>query len=220
MTDMDNRVLKEIEKCRLIPVAALDDAKDALPLTRSLMRGGIMVIEVTFRTKAAAESIRTISSQCPEILVGAGTIVNVKQASQAVFNGAEFLVSPGFSESVAKFALESGISYFPGVCTPSDIMKALEYNLNILKFFPASNYGGINTIKALSGPFPQVRFIPTGGINFSNMTEYLAYPKVVAVGGSWMVKKDLISEGRFDEIERITHEAHEAVRAVIQGNAG
>lgn len=204
---MDTEVLQKIERLRIIPVAALDEAKNALPLAKALIKGGLPIIEVTFRTLAAAESIRIISSQCPEMLVGAGTIVNVKQARQAFFNGARFLVSPGFSESVAIFALESGINYFPGVCTPTDIMAALEYDISILKFFPASNYGGINTIKALNGPFPQVRFIPTGGVNHSNMAEYLTHPKVIAVGGSWMAKKDLIMQGRFDEIEKITREA-------------
>lgn len=201
--DMNQR----IEELKLVPVVVLEDAKNAVPLAKALIAGGLPVAEVTFRTAAAEESIRNICGACPEMLVGAGTVTDEDQARRAVAAGAKFLVTPGFSDEVTAYAVNNNIPIFPGVCTPTELMQAIKYRLKIVKFFPASQYGGLNTIKALSGPFPGIRFMPTGGVNAGNVKEYLASPKVAACGGSWMVKSSLIAAGRFDEIERLTREA-------------
>ena len=198
---------QKIEELKIVPVVVLQNEKDALPLAKALLDGGLPVAEVTFRTDAAEGSIRAISEAYPEMLVGAGTVVSVAQAERAVAAGAKFLVTPGFSEAVTKYAVAHGVPIFPGVCTPTEIMMALEYNLKVVKFFPASNYGGLATIKALAGPFPSIRFMPTGGVNAKNVREYLAEPKIIACGGSWMVKGELISAGKFDEIRALTAEA-------------
>lgn len=200
-------VNKKIEELKLVPVVVLQDAKDAVPLAKALIAGGLPVAEVTFRTAAAADSIKAIVKECPEMLVGAGTVTNLEQAQEAKAAGAQFIVTPGFSKTVTEFAVKNNIPIFPGVCTPTEIMMVMEYNLPIVKFFPASQYGGLATVKALGGPFPSLRFMPTGGVNAGNVKEYLASPKIVACGGSWMVKENLVREGRFDEIERLTREA-------------
>lgn len=197
----------KIESLKLVPVVVLEDAKDALPLAKALIDGGLPVAEVTFRTAAAADSIRAISEAYPEMLVGAGTVTNLEQAKTAVAAGAKFLVTPGFSDEVTRYAVENDIPIFPGTCTPTEVMRAMSYGLKVVKFFPASQYGGLNTIKALSGPFPAMRFMPTGGINAGNVKEYLANKHIIACGGSWMVKSDLIAAGKFDEIKRLTQEA-------------
>ena len=197
----------KIESLKLVPVVVLEDAKDALPLAKALIDGGLPVAEVTFRTAAAADSIRAISEAYPEMLVGAGTVTNLEQAKTAVAAGAKFLVTPGFSDEVTRYAVENEIPVFPGTCTPTEVMQAMGYGLKVVKFFPASQYGGLNTIKALAGPFPAMRFMPTGGINAGNVKEYLADKHIIACGGSWMVKGDLIAAGKFDEIQRLTQEA-------------
>ena len=197
----------KIESLKLVPVVVLEDAKDALPLAKALIDGGLPVAEVTFRTAAAEDSIRAISEAYPEMLVGAGTVTNLEQAKTAVAAGAKFLVTPGFSDEVTRYAVENDIPIFPGTCTPTEVMRAMSYGLKVVKFFPASQYGGLNTIKALSGPFPAMRFMPTGGINAGNVKEYLANKHISACGGSWMVKSDLIAAGKFDEIKRLTQEA-------------
>lgn len=197
----------KIESLKLVPVVVLEDAKDALPLAKALIDGGLPVAEVTFRTAAAADSIRAISEAYPEMLVGAGTVTNLEQAKTAVAVGAKFLVTPGFSDEVTRYAVEHEIPIFPGTCTPTEVMQAMGYGLKVVKFFPASQYGGLNTIKALAGPFPAMRFMPTGGINAGNVKEYLADKHIIACGGSWMVKGDLIAAGKFDEIQRLTQEA-------------
>lgn len=197
----------KIESLKLVPVVVLEDAKDALPLAKALIDGGLPVAEVTFRTAAAEDSIRAISEAYPEMLVGAGTVTNLEQAKTAVAAGAKFLVTPGFSDEVTRYAVENDIPIFPGTCTPTEVMQAMSHGLKVVKFFPASQYGGLNTIKALSGPFPAMRFMPTGGINAGNVKEYLANKHIIACGGSWMVKSDLIAAGKFDEIKRLTQEA-------------
>lgn len=196
-----------IEHYKLVPVVVLNDAKDAVPLAKALIEGGLPVAEITFRTAAAEASIRAICAECPEMIVGAGTITNTEQARAAVEAGARFLVTPGFSEDVTAYAVERHIPLYPGICTPTELMAGLKYGLNVFKFFPASQYGGLNTIRALSGPFPSVRFMPTGGINTENLKEYLSNKSIIACGGSWMVKDSFISTGRFDEVERLTREA-------------
>lgn len=200
-------IYDEIAKLKIVPVVALDDEKDAIALADALIEGGLPVAEITFRTAAAEGSIRAIAQARPEMLVGAGTITNMDQAKRAVAAGAKFLVTPGFSDEITAYAVEQNVPIFPGVCTPTEIMMTLKYNLPVVKFFPAAQYGGLATIKALNGPFPALKFMPTGGISAANAKEYLAYPNIVACGGSWMVKKDLITAGKFDEIRRLAAEA-------------
>lgn len=200
-------LLEQVEAKKIVPVVKLDRASDARALGESLCAGGLPVAEVTFRTDAAEESIRIMKREFPEMMVGAGTVVNVEQAERALAAGASFLVSPGISRSVVEFALDHKLPIFPGTCTPSEVMTAMEYELLVVKFFPAAQYGGLNTIKALAAPFPSVRFMPTGGINASNIMEYLASDKIIACGGSWMVKDSLINAGDFEEITRLTAEA-------------
>lgn len=202
-------LLELVEKRKIVPVVKLDHAKDAVPLCKALCDGGLPVAEITFRTEAAEESIRRASKEFPDMLIGAGTIVNTEQAKRAVDAGAKFLVTPGFSRKVTEFAIENHLFIFPGACTPTEIMAALEYDLNIVKFFPAKQYGGLDTIQALAAPFPSVRFMPTGGVNAANLREFLACGKIIACGGSWMVKDVYIKEGRFAEITRLTREAVE-----------
>lgn len=205
-------VNKKIEELKIVPVVVLHNADNAVPLADALIQGGLPIAEITFRTEAAEASIRAITERFPEMLVGAGTIVTVEQAKKAVSAGAKFLVSAGFSQKVTEYAIENKIPVFPGICTPTELMYLLEYGLSVAKFFPASQYGGLATIKALSGPFPQMRFMPTGGINAGNIREYLADPRIIACGGSWMVKDSLIREGMFDEIKKATMEAVELVK--------
>ena len=201
------KLLPVLEAGKLVPDVKLDRVEDAKPLGEALCRGGLPVAEVTFRTDAAEESIRIMKKEFPEMLVGAGTVVNAKQAERAKEAGAEFIVSPGINKEVIEYAIEHEIPVFPGACTPSEVMTALGYGLEVVKFFPAKQYGGLATIKALAAPFPSIRFMPTGGINQENIQEFLAFDKIIACGGSWMVKDSLIKEGRFDEIERLTAQA-------------
>lgn len=205
-------IIKRIGELKIVPVVALDNAKDAIPLANALLRSKLPILEITFRTEAAELSIAKITETFPEITVGAGTITTIDQAEKAKRSGAKFIVTPGFSRVITQYAIDRDIPIFPGVCTPTELMMLIEYNLTIAKFFPASQYGGLNAIKALSGPFPQMRFMPTGGIGPDNIKEYLLNPKVIACGGSWMVSNTLINEGRFYEIERITKEAVELVK--------
>lgn len=202
-----NELLSQVEEKKIVPVVKLDRVSDAVPLCKALCDGGLPVAEITFRTDAAEESIRLATKEFPEMFIGAGTIVNVEQAKRAVDAGAKFLVSPGFSRDVTAWAVENNIMIFPGTCTPTEVMMAMEYKLPVVKFFPASQYGGLATIKALAAPFPSMRFMPTGGISTANIMEYLSFPKIIACGGSWMVKDSLINEGNFDKIRELTAEA-------------
>lgn len=202
-----NEVLKHIANVGVVPVVKLDSPEQALPLGRALLDGALPVAEVTFRTDAAEESIRRLSEELPELLVGAGTVLTVEQAKQAVAAGAKFLVSPGFNPSVVRYCVDNGIPVTPGVNSPSQIEQGLELGLSVLKFFPAEQSGGLDMLKAFAGPYGGVRYIPTGGVNAANMKNYLAFSKVLAVGGSWMVKPELVSAGRFDEVSRLCREA-------------
>ncbi len=204
---MFKEIKTQVEDVKLIPVVKLEDAKDALPLARTLMESGLPAAEITFRTAAAEESIRNIAKEFPDMLLGAGTVLTVEQAKRAVNAGAKFLVSPGMSGKVIEYALQNSVAVFPGACTPTEIMTALDYGLDVIKFFPAKQYGGLDTIKALAPVFPMLRFMPTGGINAGNVREYLEFPKIIACGGSWMVKDDLIAKGDFDRIGELTREA-------------
>ena len=200
-------IYEQIARLKIVPVVVLDDEKDALPLADSLIAGGLPVAEITFRTAAAEGSIRAIAQSRPEMLVGAGTITAMDQAVRAIDAGAKFLVTPGFSDEITAYAVAENIPIFPSICTPTEIMMTLKYNLPVVKFFPAQQFGGLATIKALNGPFPTLKFMPTGGVSPSNVKEYLSYPNVIACGGSWMVKKDLIAAGRFEELQSLAAEA-------------
>jgi 2-dehydro-3-deoxyphosphogluconate aldolase/(4S)-4-hydroxy-2-oxoglutarate aldolase len=198
---------------RIVPVVVLNDAKDAEPLGRALMAGGLPVAEVTFRTAAAADSIRAMSA-VDGLIVGAGTVLNPGQVAQAVDAGAQFIVSPGLRRDVVLAAQAAGIPVLPGAVTPSEIMAAQELGLDTVKFFPANVYGGAAAIKALSAPFGDMRFVPTGGVSVGNLSDYLSLRCVPAVGGSWMVPVDLISEGAFDRVSELCRDAVAAAAAV------
>lgn len=200
-------LFEQVAAKKIIPVVKLDRVSDAKPLGEALCKGGLPVAEITFRTEAAEESIRIMRKEYPDMMVGAGTVLNVEQARRALDAGATFLVAPGFCRSVVEFAIDNHLPVFPGTCTPSEVMAAMEYHLPVVKFFPAVQYGGLGTIKALAAPFPSLKFMPTGGINASNVLEFLAFDKIIACGGSWMVKDSLINEGNFEEIARLTAEA-------------
>ena len=201
-------------KIGVIPVLEIDSAQHAKPLAESLLAGGLPVAEITLRTDAALESIRVISREVPDVLVGAGTVINQDQAEGARDAGAQFLVSPGIVEEVVIWAQENQIPILPGAVTPTEMIRAINLGLNILKFFPAETMGGLKAIKAMSDPFPQLRFIPTGGIKPENLAQYLQMEKIHAVGGSWMAKRQMIAEEKFDEITRLVKESSELVKEV------
>jgi 2-dehydro-3-deoxyphosphogluconate aldolase/(4S)-4-hydroxy-2-oxoglutarate aldolase len=193
---------------RLICVAVIDGVADAVPLAEALLAGGLKVMEVTFRTPGAAECIRRICKAVPQMAVGAGTLLTADQLQQAVEAGAQFAVSPGLSESVSAAARAARLPLFPGVVTPSEVMRALELGWKHLKFFPAATFGGVNALKALAGPFGHtgVKFIPTGGITAATLPNYLAVPQVAAVGGSWMVERKLLADKSWKKITALTAE--------------
>mgnify|MGYP004660999887 CR=1 FL=1 len=202
-----NPIIEQIGKIGIVPVIALENAEDARPLAQALCRGGLPCAEVTFRTDAAQEAIRIMSEEFPDMLVGAGTVLCVEQVDRAVSAGAKFVVSPGLNPKVVAYCQDKGIPILPGTANPSDVEAALEMGLEAVKFFPAEAAGGIKMIKAMSAPYGNVKFMPTGGINADNLKEYLDFEKVIACGGSWMVKKDLIKAGKFEEIEALAREA-------------
>lgn len=202
-----NEILQRIQKIGIVPVVVLDDAKDAVPLAKALCEGGLPCAEVTFRTAAAEESIRVISTEFPDMLVGAGTVLTTEQVDRAVSAGAKFIVSPGLDPKVVTYCIERNIPVTPGTCTPSDLAIAASLGLDVVKFFPAEQAGGLAMIKAMAAAYTQMMFMPTGGINAKNLNTYLAYDRILACGGSWMVKKDLIAAGEFDKIRQLTKEA-------------
>ena len=202
-----NEVLAKIQKIGIVPVVVLNDAKDAKPLGQALCEGGLPCAEVTFRTDAAEESIRIMSEEFPDMLVGAGTVLTTEQVDRAVNAGAKFIVSPGLNPNVVKYCVDKGIPITPGTANPSDIEQALELGLDVVKFFPAEAAGGLKMIKAMAAPYTTMKFMPTGGINAGNINEYLAFDKILACGGSWMVNGELIKAGKFDEIRDLTKEA-------------
>lgn len=202
-----NEVLEKIQKIGIVPVVVLNDAKDAEPLAKALCDGGLPCAEVTFRTEAAEESIRIMAEKFPEMLVGAGTVLTTEQVDRAVAAGAKFIVSPGLNPKVVKYCVDKGIPVTPGTANPSDVEQAIELGLEVVKFFPAEAAGGLNMIKSMAAPYTKMKFMPTGGISAKNINEYLAFPKILACGGSWMVKGDLIKAGKFDEITALTKEA-------------
>lgn len=202
-----NEVLEKIQKIGIVPVVVLNDAKDAAPLAKALCDGGLPCAEVTFRTDAAEESIRIMSTEFPQMLVGAGTVLTTEQVDRAVAAGAKFIVSPGLNPKVVKYCIEKGVPVTPGTANPSDVEQAIELGLEVVKFFPAEAAGGLNMIKSMAAPYTNMKFMPTGGINAKNINSYLAFPKILACGGSWMVKGDLVEAGEFDKITELTREA-------------
>jgi len=200
-------VLKKIADIGIVPVVKLDSPDQAVPLGKALIEGGIPVAEITFRTDAAEESIKRLAGELPELLVGAGTVTTTDQAKRAIDAGAAFIVSPGFNPAVVKFCADKNIVMTPGVNNPSQIEQGLELGLSVLKFFPAEQSGGLEMLKAFAGPYGNVKYIPTGGISVKNLADYLSFDKILAVGGSWMVKPELISAGKYDEVTRLCKEA-------------
>lgn len=206
-----NEVLEKIGELGLVPVIKIENASDAVRLGRALVDGGLPVAEVTFRTEAAEEAIKNLARGLPEMLIGAGTVLTTEQADRATNAGARFIVSPGFNPKVVDWCIGHGVPVTPGINSPTQLEMALERGLAAVKFFPAEASGGLPMLKAMAAPYSGVKFIPTGGINQNNLAAYLSYERILACGGSWMVKADLISGGKFDEITRLVREGVAAV---------
>lgn len=213
-------VLSRLAASGVVPVVVLDKAEDAVPTAKAMLAGGIDVMEITFRTAAAADSIRAVAAEVPEMLVGAGTVVNLEQCKLAVECGAKFIVSPGYDEETVAWCVENGVAVTPGCVTPTEIMAALKHGLKVLKFFPANVYGGLTAVKALAGPFVGLKFIPTGGVNQQNMGEFLRSPSIHAVGGSWVCPKADIAAHNFDRITQLCVEARKGVMGFELGHVG
>ena len=204
-------VLKRLAQSGVVPVVVLEDAKDAVPTAKAMLAGGIDVMEITFRTAAAADSIKAVAQECPDMVVGAGTVVNLEQCKLAVECGAKFIVSPGYDEETVAWCCDNGVPVTPGCVTPTEIMMALKHGLKVLKFFPANVYGGLSAIKSLAGPFGGVKFIPPGGVNAQNLAEFISSPYIHAVGGSWICPKADIAAGNFDKITALCKEARKSL---------
>lgn len=200
-------VYKRIKDLKLIPVAVINNTDMAVPLGKALIESRLPIIEVTFRTEAAAEAIKRLTKKLPDILVGAGTVLKIDQINNAIKTGAKFIVTPGFNPKIVDYCINNRIPIIPGVNTPTMVEWALEKGLKIVKFFPANLSGGTMMLKSLAGPYPEMRFVPTGGINLNSLIDYLKLNNVVACGGSWIVKKDLILNGQFEEIKKLTRAA-------------
>ena len=209
-----NDTLKQIGATGIVPVVVLNKADDAEPLAQALVAGGLPCAEVTFRTDAAEESIHRIAKKFPQMFVGAGTVLSTEQVDRAIGAGAKFIVSPGLNPKVVEYCLKKGYPVCPGIMTPTELEVALGFGLDVVKFFPAENAGGLKMIKAMSAPYTMMKFMPTGGINATNVRDYLACDKILACGGSWMVKGDLINAGNFKEIEKLTQEASAIVKEI------
>lgn len=206
MTD-NTTPLDIIRSLKLVPVIVIDDAENAVPLARALADGGLPCAEVTFRTAGAAKALERIAAECPNVFVGAGTVLTPEQAASAVRAGAKFIVAPGFGPAVVDYCLEHDVPVFPGVATPTEIEAALVKGLSVMKFFPAEPLGGVNYLKAMSAPYGKIEFMPTGGISPANVGSYLALKNVVACGGSWMAPQDWIAAKQFDRIRQAVSEA-------------
>lgn len=209
-------VIDQLKTVGVVPVVALDSAEQALPLAEALEAGGLACLEITYRSAAATESIRRVA-ETGRFLLGAGTVTKVSQIREAVDAGAAFIVSPGVDADILEACRELGVPALPGVCTPTEIMAAGARGCEVVKFFPAEAFGGLATIKALAGPFPGVRFMPTGGISRGNLGDYLGFAKVVACGGSWMAKPEWIRAGEWGEITREARETVELVERIRRG---
>lgn len=202
-----NEILERISKIGIVPVVKIDRAQDALPLAKALCAGGLPCAEITFRTEAAAEAIRIMTENFPNMCVGAGTVLHAGQVDAAAEAGAKFIVSPGFNAKTVQYCIDKKIPVTPGISSPGEIEQAIELGLDVVKFFPAEQSGGLAKIKAMAAPYTGMKFMPTGGINEKNLVSYLDFDKVIACGGSWMVPGDLIKEGAWEKIEQLTREA-------------
>jgi len=211
---------KRVHLIGIVPVVKIDDATKAEGLAGALMRGGIPIAEVTFRTEAAEEAIKRMHKAYPDMLIGAGTVITVENARKAIEAGASFIVSPGFDEEIVSWCLNHNIPVCPGVCTPSEIQKGIKEGLSVLKFFPAEASGGVEMLKNLAGPFPSLKFMPTGGISLDNIADYAKMSNVLSVGGSWMVKADLINNEKWDEISQMCKEAELALQGISFAHVG
>ena len=211
---MHSEILEKVKKIGIVPVVVLEDAKDAAPLAKALIEGGLPCAEVTFRTACAEECIRIMHEEYPEILLGAGTVLTTDQVDRAVAAGAEFIVSPGFDPEIVDYCISKNILVLPGCITPSEVAQAVKRGLKIVKFFPAEQFGGRSTLKALAAPYVNTKFMPTGGISAKNLADYLGFKRIIACGGSWMVKNDLVEAGKFDEIKALTAEAVALVKEI------
>ena len=205
-------VMERLANSIVVPVVVLDKVDDAVPTAKAMAAGGVDTMEITFRTACAPEAIRAVAENCPEVLVGAGTIVNLDQCKLAIEMGAKFIVSPGFSDEIVGYCVENGIPVAPGCVTPTEIMGALKYGLKMVKFFPANVYGGLSALKNLAGPFGGLKFLPTGGVNNSNIKEFIDTPFIHAVGGSWVCPKAEIAAGNWDKITNLCMEARKAAK--------
>ena len=203
-------VLERLRNSIVVPVVVLDEVKDAVPTANAMAAGGVDGMEITFRTAAAPECIKSVAENCPDVLVGAGTIVNLEQCKLAVEMGSKFIVSPGFDAEVVAWCVENDIPVCPGCVTPTEIMAALKLGLKVVKFFPANVYGGLKALKSLSGPFVGLKFIPTGGVSTENIKEFVDAPFIHAVGGSWVCPKADIAAGNFEKITQLCKEARAA----------
>ena len=206
-------VLTRIGQLKIVPVIAIEDAGSASALGEALVSGGLPLAEVTFRTAAAEQAIRTLAAH-KEILVGAGTVLNVDTAKRAVDAGAKFVVSPGFNPKVVSWCVSNNVPITPGTATPTDIEMALDHGLNVVKFFPSEALGGLKTLKAIAAPYGMMQFIPTGGIDANNLAEYLKFPKILACGGSWMVSKELLAEKQWGKVTELTKQAVQIANTV------
>ena len=209
-----NKILEEIGLYKIIPVIIIDEVENSIPLASALIDGGLPIAEITFRTKAAKESIEKIAKEFPKMLLGAGTVLSVDQVKSAVDSVAKFIVSPGLNPKVVEYCLTNNIPITPGIATPTEVERALELNLDVVKFFPAEALGGLNYLKAISAPYENLKFIPTGGIDEKNLQSYLQFPKVLACGGTWMVKNDLINNKKFNEIKSLSAAALSITKSI------
>ncbi|MEJ2079892.1 MAG: bifunctional 4-hydroxy-2-oxoglutarate aldolase/2-dehydro-3-deoxy-phosphogluconate aldolase [Acidobacteriota bacterium] len=214
---MNDAIIDQFGELGVVPVIVIEDPEDAVPLAEALMRAGLPALEVTFRTAVAAEALERIKRRFPDLFLGAGTVLTAEQVRKARDSGASFVISPGLDARLVEFCLEQGLTPFPGVCSPSEIQAALGLGLNVLKFFPSEAMGGLEYLRAVSGPFPMVRFIPTGGINTRNLADYLSFDRVLACAGTWIARRQWLSQKRFDLIEKEAAEAVRIVGTVRQG---
>ena len=215
-----NEVLQRVYQIGIIPVIAIDDADKAVPLAQALVKGGLPAAEVTFRTAAGEEAIRRIVNEVPDMLVGAGTVLTTEQADRAIAAGAQFIVSPGFNPVVTRYVIDKGVPMMPGTATPGEMEQAMSMGLDVVKFFPAEQNGGVAKLKAVAGPYTTLRWMPTGGVNTKNMMDYLSFDKIIACGGTWMVKKDLIEAENWTEITRLAREAVDTMLGLTLAHVG
>jgi len=201
-----SKVMEIMNQCGIVPVVVIDDVNDAVDTANALLEGGVGVMEITLRTEAGLESIRKVAEECPDMLVGAGTVLSLEQCKQAIENGAKFIVSPGFDPEVVDYCIENDVAICPGCVTPTEITAARNKGLRIIKFFPANVYGGVKALKALGGPFTDIRFIPTGGASLDNLSDFID-PKVYAVGGSWLCNRKDIQDRNFEDIANVCYKS-------------